>query len=128
MPAPVIAKKKILVVDDEPFVCDAVKMMLAFDGHEVQTANSAQEALQLFDEHQFDLVITDQMMPGMTGVQLATQLASLQPQLPVILYTGFNEGITQAEIEAAHLRAVATKPIEPHQLFGLLRTHLPSAQ
>jgi CheY-like chemotaxis protein len=67
------------------------------------------------------------MMPRMTGTQLATELAKLYPELPVILYTGFNEGIPRAEIEAARLRAVATKPIDPHQLFGLLRSHLPAA-
>jgi CheY-like chemotaxis protein len=74
----------------------------------------------------FDLVITDQMMPRMTGTQLATELAKLRPELPVILYTGFNEGIPRSEIEGACLRAVATKPIDPHQLLGLLRNHLPA--
>ena len=54
-----VPKKKILVVDDEPFVCDAVKMMLTFDGHEVVTANDAREALKFFEADKFDLVITD---------------------------------------------------------------------
>jgi len=54
-----VPKKRILVVDDEPFVCDAVKMMLAFDGHDVSTADDAKEALSVFEAGKFDLVITD---------------------------------------------------------------------
>src|SRR5438552_11644577 len=53
------ASRRILVVDDEPFVCDAVKMMLAFDGYEVHTAANGAEALALYDQQPFDLVITD---------------------------------------------------------------------
>ena len=51
--------RAIAPVDDEPLVCDAIKMMLNFDGHIVETANSARAALELFDNAQFDLVITD---------------------------------------------------------------------
>jgi CheY-like chemotaxis protein len=54
-----ISRKHILVVDDEPFVCDAVKMMLDFDGHSVETAHSAKDALAMFEDGKFDLVITE---------------------------------------------------------------------
>jgi CheY-like chemotaxis protein len=119
---------RVLVVDDEKavgaFMCDLLESW----GLEVTLAANGGEAAALVGREpgRFDLVITDHMMPGMTGVQLAGELAGLRCDLPVILYTGFNEGITPAEIEAARVRAVATKPIEPHQLFGLLRTHLPA--
>src|SRR5262249_3014293 len=59
MTAPALPKRRILVVDDEPFVCEAVKMMLAFDGHSVETACSGKEALALFENDKFDVVITD---------------------------------------------------------------------
>jgi CheY-like chemotaxis protein len=61
----------------------------------------------------------------MTGIQLARELASLRPELPVILYTGLNDGLRRAEVEAAGVRAVITKPVDPHELFGLLQVHLP---
>ena len=61
------APKKILVVDDEPMVCEAVKMLLEFDGHQVVTAVNGNEALALFDDGGFDVVITDYTMPGMKG-------------------------------------------------------------
>ena len=81
--APAFPPRKILVVDDEPFVCDAVKMMLNFDGHTVQTANSGQEALEMLERDKFDLVITDFAMPNMKGDELAAAIkAKLAPPLP----------------------------------------------
>jgi CheY-like chemotaxis protein len=47
--------------------------------------------------------------------------------LPVILYTGLNDGIARADMEQAGVRAVITKPVDPHELFGLLQVHLPRA-
>jgi CheY-like chemotaxis protein len=55
--------RQILVVDDEPAVCEAIKMMLEHDGHKVQTANSGREALSLLEQDSFDLVTTDFSMP-----------------------------------------------------------------
>src|SRR5206468_12229838 len=56
-------QRRILVVDDEPFVCDALKMMLTFDGHIVETASNGKEALAMFEVGKFDLIITDFAMP-----------------------------------------------------------------
>jgi len=87
----VIPAKRILVVDDEPFVCDAVKMMLTFDGHEVYTANSAREALDVFEKDKFDLVITDFAMPVMKGDELAVAIKERAPGQPVIMITAYAE-------------------------------------
>ncbi len=91
MGATVLPTKKILVVDDEPFVCDAVKMMLTFDGHEVQTANSGKEALTILEQHRFDLVITDFAMPAMKGDELALLVKAKMPGQPVIMITAYAE-------------------------------------
>jgi CheY-like chemotaxis protein len=119
----------VLVVDDEKAVGAFMHDLLESWGLQVTVATSGIEAAAIVSKGRthYDLVITDQMMPRMTGLQLARELATLRPDLPVILYTGFNEGIARSEIEAARLRAVATKPIDPHQLFGLLRNHLPAS-
>ncbi|MCC7486928.1 MAG: response regulator [Burkholderiales bacterium] len=74
-----------------------------------------------------DLAITDQAMPGRTGVELTRDLLAPKPGLPVILYTGFSEGIPRAELDAAALRGVLVKPVDPHELYGLLHTWLPVA-
>jgi CheY-like chemotaxis protein len=116
----------ILVVDDEQSVGTFMRDLLETWGLAVTVATSAGEALALVSRglSSFDLVVTDHMMPRMTGIQLAHALADARPDIPVILYTGFNEGIARSEIEAARVRAVIRKPVEPHELFGLLQTHL----
>ena len=74
MSAPALPKLRILVVDDEPFVCDAVKMMLTFDGHFVETASNGKDALGMFQVGKYDLIITDFAMPSMKGDALAMEI------------------------------------------------------
>jgi CheY-like chemotaxis protein len=76
---------RILVVDDEPAVCGAIKMMLEYDGHTVQTANNGMEALSLLEESRFDLVTTDFFMTGMKGDALAAAIKERLPDQPVLM-------------------------------------------
>jgi CheY-like chemotaxis protein len=89
--ASVLPPRRILVVDDEPFVCDAVKMMLDFDVHQVETAGSARDALAMFDKGKFDLVITDFAMPEMKGDELAAAIKAKSPNQPVVMITAYAE-------------------------------------
>jgi CheY-like chemotaxis protein len=91
MSAPAFPQKRILVVDDEAFVCEAVKMMLNFDGHLVQTAGSPKEALEVFEVGKFDLVITDYSMPAMKGDALAQAIKLRDPKQPVVMITAYAE-------------------------------------
>ena len=76
---------RILVVDDEPAVSEAIKMMLEHLGHKVQTVNSGREALILLEQDKFDLVTTDFSMRGMKGDVLATIIKERRPNLPVLM-------------------------------------------
>jgi CheY-like chemotaxis protein len=78
----------VLVVDDEPVSRDVVSKYLVADGHRVMTAASGHEALATFAAHHFDLLLTDHGMPGMSGVQLASQIKQIRPNQPVILLSG----------------------------------------
>jgi len=80
---------RILVVDDEPLVCESIRMLLAYDGHRVETACSGEEALKRFGREEFDLVFTDFCMPGMKGDELAAQIKNRAQDKPVILLTAF---------------------------------------
>ena len=82
---------RILVVDDESFVRDVVKMMLAFDGHTVMTAEGGQEALALLEKEKFDVVITDLAMPSMKGDELAGAIKARHPRQPVVMITAYAE-------------------------------------
>jgi CheY-like chemotaxis protein len=110
MSAPKIPAKRILVVDDEPFVCDAVKMMLAFDGHQVQTANSGKEALALFENGKFDLVITDFAMPEMKGDELANAIKTRAPEQPVVMITAYAEMLQASDHPLPGVDFVISKP------------------
>jgi two-component system response regulator PilR (NtrC family) len=110
MSSPAIAPKKILVVDDEPFVCDAVKMMLTFDGHIVETASSAKAALEIFAPNKYDLVITDYAMPQMKGDELALQLRSRSPDQPIVLITAYAEMLKASNSPLTGVDSVVSKP------------------
>ena len=79
----------ILVVDDDPLVLMGTVDMLEDLGHDVMQANSGREALDLLVGRSVDLVVSDQSMPQMTGAQLATKIRESQPNLPIVLATGY---------------------------------------
>ena len=105
-----IVPRRVLVVDDEPFVCDAVKMMLVFDGHQVDTANSGSEALAMYDKAKYDLVITDYSMPGMKGDELAMSIKSRSPQQPVVLITAYAEMLKASDNPLSGVDFIISKP------------------
>ena len=124
MPRP---KKKILVVDDEPFVCDAVKMMLAFDGHDVVTANDAKEALATFDKDKFDLVITDFAMPGMKGDELAAAIKAKAPRQSVVMITAYAEMLQSSGKKLTGVDFLISKPFLLEHLREAIATVLPES-
>jgi putative two-component system response regulator len=82
---------RILVVDDEPSICEVLSFFLQEEDHHVETAASGSEALELFPRSHWDLVITDRQMPGMTGDDLATWIHGMNPEVPIMLVTGTRE-------------------------------------
>ena len=90
-PAPASSRLKVLAVDDDRLVLFNTTAMLEDLGHSVMEAASGEEALELLHKHHFDLVITDQSMPRMTGIQLREAIRVQWPDLPVILATGYAE-------------------------------------
>ncbi|SHO48279.1 response regulator [Desulfopila aestuarii] len=72
----------------------------------------------------FDLVITDQTMPGLTGTQLAERILKIDPNQPIILCTGFSELVSEEKAKAMGIRILALKPINMHQLSLLIREAL----
>ena len=80
-------------MDDDALVCETVAMILRFDGHLVDSATSAAQALEIFAPGKFDLIITDLFMPSMTGDKLAAAIKSLAPTQPVVMLTAYPEKI-----------------------------------
>jgi len=105
-----IPPKRILVVDDEPMVCDAMKMMLNFDGHQVDTACNAQAALELFGQGRYDLVITDYLMPLMRGDALAAVIKARAPAQPIVLITAHADSLRAAGQPLGGVEFIISKP------------------
>ena len=98
---------RILLVEDNEEVGEFAENLLTELGHDVTRVRSGDAALQTALEYDYDAVFTDVVMPGMTGLELADQLAELRPQLPVILTTGYSDEIATS---GARGRPVILKP------------------
>jgi CheY-like chemotaxis protein len=118
---------RVMVVDDEASVAAFMGDLLETWGLEVTVVGDGSQARELIgrDPARYDLVITDQVMPRITGLELARELLAVRTGLPIILYTGFSAGVGQDDIERAGIRAMLRKPVEPDELYRLLRSHLP---
>jgi CheY-like chemotaxis protein len=87
---------RLLVVDDNEEVGAFADTLLTELGHRVVRARSGAEALKLAAKHRFDAVFTDVVMPGMSGIELAEQLAAMLPGVPVVLTTGYSDEIARS--------------------------------
>lgn len=111
-----IIPRNILVVDDEAYVCDALKMLLTIDGHDVMTANSGADALALFGQKDFDVVITDYSMPAMKGDELAAAIKARKPGQPIVMITAYVEVLTGAKTPLNGIDVLVSKPFRLEQL------------
>jgi len=116
----------VLLVDDETEIVKMGAHMLASLGFRPVVANDGIEALRLFElnPEQFDIVITDQVMPGMTGAELTRKLKSVRPELPVILCTGFSEALTPEQAKETGVSEFMMKPIGMRQLAEAIKRAL----
>lgn len=127
---PATGGKRILLVDDDKDLLFSIKLMLNKLGYEVTSENNPIKALEHFRmaPHSFDLVITDQAMPNLNGLQLAGQIAALRSDLPIILCTGFDPTSsygTDANGQIAEfITEVAIKPLERNELAQTVRSVL----
>jgi CheY-like chemotaxis protein len=103
----------ILVVDDETSLTAMVSEALGRLGYVVEAHTSAIEALAQFrlNPEQYDLVLTDQIMPGMTGTRLAEHVRAARPDLPIILTTGYSATLTAERVHEMGLQRLLMKPV-----------------
>ena len=114
---------RILLVDDEELLVNMVRSMLERLGYQVTAHTSSSEALATFinDPHSFDAVVTDQTMPGMTGLDLARRLLQIRSNLPVILCTGYSHLVNEAQAKAYGIKGFAMKPLTQKAIATLLK-------
>jgi nitrogen-specific signal transduction histidine kinase/ActR/RegA family two-component response regulator len=123
---PAGGSERILFVDDEKMLADIGQKVLERLGYDVVSRTSPIEALELFKAKPdgFDLVITDQTMPGMTGDALAKELMLIKPGLPVIICTGYSQIISPARAAEKGIKALVMKPILINDIAAAIRKAL----
>jgi CheY-like chemotaxis protein len=115
--------ERILFIDDEAQLVDLGHELLSSLGYEVESTTDSAEALKLFsdDFNRFDLVITDQTMPNLTGRELIKELKVIRPDIPTILCTGHSSKIEEESAIALGIDAFAYKPLDLNTLSQLIR-------
>ncbi len=115
--------ERILFIDDEQILVKATKERLRYLGYRVVTRTSSIEALDLFQKHpeQFDLVITDIIMPVMTGDKMAQEFLKIRSDIPIILCTGYSEHMTEEKAKELGIREFLMKPFEIEDLAKIIR-------
>ena len=114
----------LLLVDDEVHILKALRRTLAREGYRILLAENGPRALELLEEHPVDLVLCDQRMPGMSGVELLREVGRRRPALARVLLTGWPEEIPDAELLAAGVGALLRKPWDNDELKEVLRQRL----
>lgn len=114
----------ILVVDDEPIILNLVKEILSLDGHQVETAGNGKAALQALQAHSFDVVLTDMMMPDMTGMELVQYLRLHYPGTLAIVFTGYANYEDAVEAVRQGAFDYLPKPVQPETLRHAIRQAL----
>jgi two-component system cell cycle sensor histidine kinase/response regulator CckA len=113
-----VSPRTILVVDDEEMVRNVICRLLQVRGHRATGVASAHEALDRLDEQAWDLVLTDQGMPGMTGRELAHQVRKRKPDLPILLLTGD----TDIDVNPREINRVLTKPFRIQDVEAVIQS------
>lgn len=107
-------KKRILLVDDEEIILKSLRRVLKLLGYDVTTSKGSQEALDLFtaSPDAFDVIITDQTMPAMTGLELSLEALKARSDIPIVLCTGFTDAIDENKVRKLGIRELLMKPAE----------------
>ncbi|WP_051309895.1 hybrid sensor histidine kinase/response regulator [Desulfogranum japonicum] len=121
-------RETILFVDDEEEIVVMRTRMLEYLGYKVIAAHSGDEAISCFErgEEEINVLITDQTMPRMTGLQLAEKVRKRLPYLPIILCSGYSDAISPEEIERIGIDRFIAKPVDMRQLATAIRELLKS--
>jgi CheY-like chemotaxis protein len=113
-------KARILIVDDEPVVADTLALIFRASGYLADAVYSGEEALHFIDANPPSLVVTDVMMPGLNGIELAKLVKTAYPECPILLFSGNanTSGLLDAASKAGQTFEVLAKPVYPPQILN----------
>ena len=119
---------KILWVDDEIDLLKPHVMFLTSKGYNVETCNNGYDAVEMVESESYDLVILDEMMPGMTGLETLPMIKAARPSLPVIMVTKSEEENIMDKAIGSKIADYIIKPVNPNQVLLSIKKNLHSQQ
>ncbi|MCF7824641.1 MAG: sigma-54 dependent transcriptional regulator [Candidatus Marinimicrobia bacterium] len=111
----------ILIVDDEKTIREGLRALLGAEGYDVETATNGEEGLALFKEHEYALVLSDIMMPKMTGLDMLKEIKQYNPDTSVVLFTGFSTIDNVVEAIKSGAAEYLQKPINNDELLAMVK-------
>jgi two-component system response regulator GlrR len=109
-------RKHVLIVDDDATLLSLLKMRLKSTGHTVDTAETGWDGLSKLEHADYDVVLLDSMMPGLTGLTVLQHIQARRPSVPVVMMTGHSSSQVVAQALAGGARACLVKPVDPVEL------------
>ena len=119
-----MSEEIILIVDDEKDILDILARALAAEGYEVLMAESADEALEIFDAFKIAAVLTDIVMPGIDGLGLTALIKDRKPHIPVFLITGHSDKYKKDIMAKAGADGFIKKPFKNVEIINLLKEYV----
>lgn len=115
-------KKAVLVIDDEPSVADAIRLILSDSGYDVVVAMTGGDGVEELGNWRFDLVIADVRLPDMSGLDVLRHLRQSYPGVQAIIITAHHTLALAAESQSLGAVAVLSKPFSPSDLLTVINT------
>lgn len=114
--------KRILIVDDSRWMCDAIAAQIGYDSHQVDMAVNAQQALEMLQQMSYDLMITDFNMPTMSGVELIEQVRNKLDlvDLPIVMLSVEDDSDIQKQAKSLGVKHWLQKPLDGKQLHQVV--------
>lgn len=116
----------VLIVDGDPDILEMEEQILSSCGYRPVSANTGIEARQMFQQNpeQFDIVVTESVLPGITGIELSKEILAIRPNVPIIVCTGYSEDFSEEDAKSIGIREFVPKPIVMNDLMTTIRREL----
>ena len=113
--------KRLLLVDDEERILSALRRSLRREGFEILVAATVDRALEILQHEPIDLILSDHMMPGMTGIELLDEARRRQPEAVRMLISGWSQAVSAEELEELGVAVLVSKPWDDSELKQAIR-------
>ncbi|MBI4848197.1 MAG: response regulator [Nitrospirae bacterium] len=117
-------EKKLIIVEDEETLCESLKRVLTREGYAVDAVNSAEDAFTMLEEKEYDLIITDIILPGLNGIKLIKRIKEKNPEQTVVVMTAYASLETAEEALRAGAFDYIVKPVMHEEIKQIVKNAL----